>query len=345
MGVDMAGLIEFKNFSMGFRDDDGKVYNLLDRVSFRVEQGKALGVVGESGCGKSMSSLSLMRLLPETAVIQGGEILLDGKNILDLSEDEMREIRGNRLAMIFQEPMTALNPVLTIGEQIGESLRIHHPEIPPTEVHKRVIQVLNDVGISNPESRMNQYPHEFSGGMRQRVMIALAIINHPSLLIADEPTTSLDVTIQAQILDLMKGLKGESGSLLLITHNLGIVAEICEEVVVMYAGRTIERGTLETIFDYPSHPYTIGLIASVPTMSSEKTPLPTIAGTVPTVYDFPTGCRFSDRCDKRMEQCASQPPPTKIIGKDHIIQCWLPFEGEEVLDNGKEHVDASQGLN
>lgn len=338
----MVAIIEFKNFSMGFQDDDGQVFNLLDRVSFRVEEGKALGVVGESGCGKSMTSLSLMRLLPDAAVVQGGEILLEGKNVLDLSEDEMRHVRGNKVSMIFQEPMTALNPVLTIGEQIGESLVLHHPNMKGEDIRRKVIKVLESVGISNSETRINQYPHEFSGGMRQRVMIALAIINQPKLLIADEPTTSLDVTIQAQILDLMKQLKGESGSLLLITHNLGIVAEICEEVVVMYAGRTVERGTLETIFNRPSHPYTIGLMSSVPTMKSEKKPLPTIAGSVPTVYDFPPGCRFCDRCDRRLPRCSEEVPPTKIIGKDHIIQCWLPFEGEELVDDGKAYIVASQ---
>ena len=325
----MPTIVEFKDYCMGFKDDDGNVYNLLDKLNMRVEEGKALGIVGESGCGKSMTSLSLMRLLPESAVVQGGQILLDGKNILEEKEAQMQKIRGNRIAMIFQEPMTALNPVMTVGKQIGESLQLHHPELSKQEIRRRVAQALSDVGIANPETRMNQYPHEFSGGMRQRVMIAMAVINHPALLIADEPTTALDVTIQAQILDIMKNLKGSSGSLMLITHNLGIVAEICEEVVVMYAGRAIERGTLKAIFDNPLHPYTRGLMASVPTMRSEKKPLYTIPGTVPTVYDFSAGCRFSDRCEQCMEQCRTQTPPVKLVGEDHIILCWLKFEGEE----------------
>lgn len=282
----MSTQVQFKDYSMGFKDDDGKVYNLIDHLNMQLDEGKALGIVGESGCGKSMTSLSLMRLLPAAASVQGGEILLNGEDLLKKSEPEMEKIRGKQIAMIFQEPMTALNPVMTIGKQIGECLKLHHPEMKEDEIRKQVCEALNDVGIANPETRIDQYPHEFSGGMRQRVMIAMAIINHPAILIADEPTTALDVTIQAQILDIMRRLKGSSGSLMLITHNLGIVAEICEEVVVMYAGRAIERGTLKAIFDNPLHPYTQGLMASVPTMRSEKKPLYTIPGTVPTVYDF-----------------------------------------------------------
>jgi oligopeptide/dipeptide ABC transporter ATP-binding protein len=326
----MATIVEFKNYSMGFKDDDGQVFNLLDRLNFKVEEGKALGVVGESGCGKSMTSLSLMRLLPDAATVQGGEIFLEGKDLLKASEAEMRDIRGNKLTMIFQEPMTALNPVLTIGQQIGEILQLHHPEMKPDEIRRLVLQSLVDVGIAAPETRIDQYPHEFSGGMRQRVMIAMAIINHPALLIADEPTTALDVTIQAQILDIMRRLKKASGSLMVITHNLGIVAEICEEVVVMYAGRAIERGTLKAIFDGPLHPYTRGLMASIPTMRSEKKPLHTIPGSVPTVYDFGPGCRFADRCEHCTEQCRLTVPPLKRVGKDHLVQCWLTFEGEVI---------------
>lgn len=324
----MATIVEFKNYSMGFKDDDGRVFNLLDNLSFKVEAGKALGVVGESGCGKSMTSLSMMRLLPEAATVQGGSILLEGKNLLDMSDKEMEQIRGSKLAMIFQEPMTALNPVLTIGYQIGEILRLHHPELSREEIRKRTIQALTDVGIAMPETRMDQYPHEFSGGMRQRVMIAMAVINKPALLIADEPTTALDVTIQAQILDIMKRLKNSSSGLMVITHNLGIVAEICEEVVVMYAGRAVERGTIKAIFDHPLHPYTCGLMASVPTMRSEKKPLHTIPGSVPTVYDFKEGCRFADRCEYCMDRCRREAPPQKWVGEEHLVSCWRTFEGE-----------------
>ena len=325
----MSTQVQFKDYSMGFKDDDGKVYNLIDHLNMQLDEGKALGIVGESGCGKSMTSLSLMRLLPVAASVQGGEILLNGEDLLKKSEPEMEKIRGKQIAMIFQEPMTALNPVMTIGKQIGECLKLHHPEMKEDEIRKQVCEALNDVGIANPETRIDQYPHEFSGGMRQRVMIAMAIINHPAILIADEPTTALDVTIQAQILDIMRRLKGSSGSLMLITHNLGIVAEICEEVVVMYAGRAIERGTLKAIFDNPLHPYTQGLMASVPTMRSKKKPLYTIPGTVPTVYDFKDGCRFADRCQHSTEECRTKIPPVKRVGEDHIVQCWMNFEGEE----------------
>ena len=327
----MAAVVEFKNYSMGFKDDDGQVFNLLDRVSFQVVPGKALGIVGESGCGKSMTSLSMMRLLPSAAVVQGGEILFEGKNLLAMSDEEMSKIRGEKASIIFQEPMTALNPVLTIGKQIGEAIQLHHPEVSREEIQKRVIQALEEVGIPNPETRIQQYPHEFSGGMRQRVMIAMAMINHPALLIADEPTTALDVTVQAQILDLMKRLKG-TGGLVMVTHNLGVVAEICEEVVVMYAGRAVERGTLKEVFDHPLHPYTKGLMASIPTMSSGKEPLHTIPGTVPTVYDFGPGCRFADRCEHCTQRCRQQSPPEKQVGEEHLVQCWLSFEGEENAD-------------
>jgi oligopeptide/dipeptide ABC transporter ATP-binding protein len=325
----MGAIMEFKNYSMGFKDDDGNVANLLDKVSISVKAGKALGIVGESGCGKSMTSLSMMRLLPDAAVVQGGEILFDGNNILEMDEKEIADIRGNRISMIFQEPMTALNPVLTIGFQIGEIVRLHYPEKKKNEIRKMVIDVLEEVGIANAETRLSQYPHEFSGGMRQRVMIAMAVINHPDLLIADEPTTALDVTVQAQILDIMKRLKGKGG-LVIITHNLGIVAEICEEVVVMYAGRAVERGTLKAVFDNPLHPYTKGLMASIPTIRSSKEPLYTIPGTVPTIYNFGSGCRFADRCEHCMPCCKDEVPPTKQLGAEHLVQCWLEFQGEEI---------------
>lgn len=326
----MGAMIEFKNYSMGFKDDDSNVANLLDRVSISVEPGKALGIVGESGCGKSMTSLSMMRLLPDAAVVQGGEILFDGKNILEMSEEEIWDLRGNRISMIFQEPMTALNPVLTIGSQIGEAVRLHNPEKKPEEIRRMVLHELEEVGIANAETRLNQYPHEFSGGMRQRVMIAMAMINRPDLLIADEPTTALDVTVQAQILDIMRKLKG-TGGLVIITHNLGIVAEICEEVVVMYAGRTVERGTLKAVFDNPLHPYTKGLMASIPTIRTGKEPLYTIPGTVPSIHNFGNGCRFADRCEHCMQQCREEAPPTKKVGAKHMVQCWLTFQEEEII--------------
>ncbi|WP_040213426.1 ABC transporter ATP-binding protein [Clostridium polynesiense] len=322
----MANLLEFKNYSMGFRDDNGDVYNLLDKVSFTIEEGKALGIVGESGCGKSMTSLSIMQLLPEAAVVQGGEINYKGENLINRTKKSMESVRGKEISMIFQEPMTSLNPVLTIGFQISEVLKKHYPKMSKEEIKKRAFQQLEMVGISNPEKRMLQYPHEFSGGMRQRVMIAMAMICGPSLLIADEPTTALDVTIQAQVLDLMQKLK-DKGSLMLITHNLGVVAEICDEVVVMYAGRVVEKGTLEDIFENPIHPYTKGLMASMPTLSSSKDELYTIPGNVPIIKNFSKGCRFSERCRIAGEKCPNCEPPLVQIGDKHYVQCFKAGKG------------------
>jgi oligopeptide/dipeptide ABC transporter ATP-binding protein len=310
---------------MGFRNDDGEVVNMLDHVSFTVKEGKAIGIVGESGCGKSMTNLSIMRLLPRSAVIQGGEILYKGQDLLKLSQREMEEIRGRDIAMIFQEPMTSLNPVLNIGFQIGEVLQRHNPELSKEDVKKAVIEQLRVVGIPNPEKRYGQYPHQFSGGMRQRVMIAMATICHPTILIADEPTTALDVTIQAQVLDLMSKLK-VNGSLMLITHNLGIVAEICDEVVVMYAGRVVESGAMAQIFDHPSHPYTVGLMAAIPTLTYDKSELYSIPGVVPISKNFLPGCRFAPRCRHAMPHCAEQVPPVRKLGANHQVHCWLEFE-------------------
>lgn len=321
----MSNLLEFKNYSMGFKDDDGTVYNLLDNVSFTIKEGRAIGIVGESGCGKSMTSLSIMRLLPKTAVIQGGEILYKGINLLSKTEKDMQDIRGKDISMIFQEPMTSLNPVLTIGFQIAEVLKKHYPNMTNDEIQKAVISQLDLVGISSPEKRINQYPHQFSGGMRQRVMIAMAVACHPNLLIADEPTTALDVTIQAQVLDLMNRLK-EGGSMMLITHNLGIVAEICDEVVVMYAGRVVESGSMEQIFDNPSHPYTRGLMAAIPTLSATKDELYSIPGNVPMTQDFTSGCRFRDRCTECLDCCKDKVPPNREVDPNHYVQCWLDFE-------------------
>ncbi|MGI5857971.1 MAG: ABC transporter ATP-binding protein [Tepidanaerobacteraceae bacterium] len=323
----MSRLIEFKNYSMGFRDEDGRVHNLLDNICFSIEEGTAVGIVGESGCGKSMTSLSIMGLLPPSVVIQGGEILYKGTDLLKKSKTEMQEIRGKEIAMIFQEPMTALNPVHTIGFQIGEALKIHFPDTSKEDIQKAVIKQLELVGIPNPEARAMQYPHQFSGGMRQRAMIAMALICQPKLLIADEATTALDVTIQAQVLDLMKRLK-ESGSLMVVTHNLGVVAELCDEVVVMYAGRVVERGSLEAILDHPLHPYTKGLMAAIPTMTSGDEELYTIPGSVPNIENFEKGCRFSPRCEYCLDKCKDDVPPTKQVDDRHYVQCWLTFDGE-----------------
>jgi len=321
----MSKLLEFKNYSMGFKDDNGTVYNLLDNVSFGIEEGKAVGIVGESGCGKSMTSLSIMRLLPKAAIVQGGEILYKGQNLVKKTEKEMQEIRGKDVAMIFQEPMTSLNPVLTIGFQIGEVLKKHYPNMSEDQIKKAVIKQLDIVGMPSPEKRVKQYPHQFSGGMRQRVMIAMSTVCNPKLLIADEPTTALDVTIQAQVLELMNKLK-QGGSLMLITHNLGIVAEVCDEVFVMYAGRVVEKGTMEEIFDNPCHPYTKGLMAAIPSLSSGKDELYSIPGTVPVSKNFAAGCRFQDRCRECTADCKDKVPPTIQVGPNHYVQCWMDFE-------------------
>lgn len=321
-------ILKVEDLKTSFMTSSGEV-QAVRGVSFEVHKGEILGIVGESGSGKSVTSMSILRLLADTARIKNGKIEFEGTDLTKVSDKQMREIRGQKIAMVFQDPMSSLNPLIPVGKQVAEMIHVHHPEMKRDELQAATLELFREVRIPEAEKRLKSYPHEFSGGMRQRVMIAMAIINHPAILIADEPTTALDVTIQAQILDIMRRLKGSSGSLMLITHNLGIVAEICEEVVVMYAGRAIERGTLKAIFDNPLHPYTQGLMASVPTMRSEKKPLYTIPGTVPTVYDFKEGCRFADRCQHCTEECRTKIPPVKRVGEDHIVQCWMNFEGEE----------------
>lgn len=323
-GIDMENIVSFNNFSLGIKSSGGKVYNLIDNISFSIKEGVALGIVGESGCGKSMTSLSLIRLLPPSMVFQGGEILFKGENLLEKTENQMQDLRGREISMIFQEPMTSLNPVKTIGFQISEVLAVHNPKMTKEEINKRVIEVLELVGIPNPTARLKQYPHQFSGGMRQRVMIAIAIISHPTVLIADEPTTALDVTIQAQILALMKKIK-TSGSLMLTTHNLGVVADTCDEVIVMYAGRIVEKGTVKDIFDNYKHPYTRGLMLSIPTLESTGDTLHTIPGSVPTIYNYVKGCRFAPRCEHCTKQCIEEVPPFKQISEKHSVQCFMDF--------------------
>ncbi len=320
----MPAIVEYKNFSLGIRNDDGMVYNLIDNISFTLNEGSAIGVVGESGCGKSMTSLSLIRLLPPSMVVQGGEILYKGENLLAKTEKEMQDLRGREITMIFQEPMTSLNPVKTIEFQISEVLAVHNPKMSKAEIRQRVIEVLDLVGIPNPAARLKQYPHQFSGGMRQRVMIAIAIVSHPTILIADEPTTALDVTIQAQILELMKKIK-KSGSLMLTTHNLGVVADTCDDVIVMYAGRIVEQGSVHNIFNNCKHPYTKGLMSSIPTLDYEGDELHTIPGAVPTIFNFEKGCRFAPRCESCMSQCSKEVPPLRNVADNHVVQCWLEF--------------------
>jgi oligopeptide/dipeptide ABC transporter ATP-binding protein len=325
----MASLLEVKNLKTQFRVDDG-TFNAVDNVSFRLDEGRSLGIVGESGCGKSVTSLSIMRLIQNPGKIIGGEIFFHGRDLLKVSEDDMRKVRGNDIAMIFQEPMTSLNPVFTIGNQIDEAIAQHNPKLSSDEVKNRTIEILRRVGIPSAEKRYDEYPHQLSGGMRQRVMIAMAISCNPKLLIADEPTTALDVTIQAQILDLIRNLQKEfNAGLILITHDLGVVAEMCQDVAVMYAGRIIEYGTVEDIFYRPKHPYTRGLLDSIPHFETGKKlqQLRTIPGMVPSLLHLPEGCRFRDRCPRATEICAQKYPDLTTEGSQ-TFACYHPLPAE-----------------
>ncbi len=324
----MSDLLEVKNLKTRFKTDDGTFY-AVDDVSFSVKPGRSLGIVGESGCGKSVTSLSIMRLIQSPGLIESGEILFNGKNLLKLSDEEMRKIRGNEMAMIFQEPMTSLNPVYTVGNQIDEAIAIHQPKLSGAEVKQRTVEMLKKVGIPAPEKRYDEYPHQLSGGMRQRVMIAMAMSCNPQLLIADEPTTALDVTIQAQILDLIRNLQKDFNmGLILITHDLGVVAEMCHDVVVMYAGRVIEQGTVEEIFYRPKHPYTRGLLDSIPHFETGQKlqSLKTIPGLVPSLLNLPKGCRFVDRCQYSQSDCQSVDPRLENLRGHHKVACHHPLE-------------------
>ncbi len=307
-------------------DTEGGRIKAVDDVSFQIEKAHTLGLVGESGCGKSVTALSIMRLLPKPAgVIESGQILFNNTDIASLPADQMPEIRGKRIAMIFQEPMTSLNPVHRIGQQIGEVFQLHFPEMGESDITTASLELLNKVGIPEPEQRMAEYPHQISGGMRQRVMIALALACKPDILIADEPTTALDVTIQAQILDLILKLQQETGmAVIFITHDLGVIAEICEDVVVMYAGKVAETASVIQLFKNPKHPYTQGLLDSIPRLETpRKTRLNIIKGMVPGLTELPSGCRFRNRCPHAMEICATEPPPSMQVGEDHFAACYL----------------------
>ncbi len=321
---DKKKLLQVKNLCTHFLVE-GKEAHAVDNVSFDIYEDEMLGIVGESGSGKSVTSLSIMRLIPDPpGKIAGGEILFDGKDLLKLSYEEMRKVRGKDIAMIFQEPMTSLNPVFTIGMQVMESLQFHD-NISKKEATKRAIEVLTQVGIPDAERRLGDYPHQFSGGMRQRVMIAMALICTPALLIADEPTTALDVTIQAQILDLMKNLQRErkGAAILLITHDLAVVAETCDRVIVMYGGQVQEIASITELFDNPSHPYTRGLLNSIPHMQDKGKLLDAIPGNVPSIFDFPSGCRFSSRCPEVIDRCKVDVPDLHEISPGHCVRCHL----------------------
>ena len=330
---DPGNVVEFDNVCTYFFSDVG-VVRAVDGVTYEVPQGKTVGIVGESGCGKSVTSLSLMQLLSRpSGQTVGGEIrfnLGDGTayNIVNTPNAVMEKIRGNRISMIFQEPMTALNPVFRIGQQVNEVTELHHPELTKEQVKERTLEMLDLVGIANKEGVYNMYPHELSGGMRQRVCIAIALACSPSLIIADEPTTALDVTIQAQILDLLQNLKNKlNSSIMLITHDLGVVAGMADYVVVMYAGRIVEKGTTEDIFHHPAHPYTIGLMKSKPVVGRKVDELYNIPGNVPNPVEMPDYCYFRDRCQTRCEACGGKYPPEIRISDTHIVSCWR-FEKE-----------------
>ena len=303
-------LLELSHLSTSFFTDKGEVRAVED-VSFSIQSGQTLALVGESGCGKSVTAFSIMRLVDKPGRIVGGKIIFKEQNLLDLSESEMRKIRGKSIGMIFQEPMTSLNPVFKIGDQIGEALQIH-TNLSTSEIRQEVLRLLEKVRIPSPERRIDQYPHEMSGGMKQRVMIAMALACKPDLLIADEPTTALDVTIQAQILDLLKDLQEEMGmAILLITHNLGVVAQFSHEIIVMYASKIAERANVQQLFKNPSHPYTQALLNSLPRPGERGKRLESIQGTVPSPLQYPQGCHFSTRCLEILEHCAEQPPPPR----------------------------------
>jgi oligopeptide/dipeptide ABC transporter ATP-binding protein len=321
----MGDLIQVKNLRTSFFTPEGEV-RAIDGISFEIGEGKTLGLVGESGCGKSVTSLSIMRLIPSPpGRIVGGEIVYRGRDLLKLNKEEMRKIRGNEISMIFQEPMTSLNPVFTVGNQIGEAIRLHQG-LGKKAARQKTIDMLRLVKIADPESRVDAYPHQLSGGMRQRVMIAMALSCNPSLLIADEPTTALDVTIQAQILELMKELQQKIGmALLLITHDLGVVAEQADEVAIMYAGKIVERASAQAIFARPFHPYTVGLLNSLPgTDGKKKKRLDAIPGVVPSPLHLPSGCRFRDRCPKAQAVCEQSEPQLMEKETGRWVACYFP---------------------
>lgn len=331
-------LLEVKSLCTEFPVKRG-VVRAVDDVSFEVSEGEILAIVGESGSGKSVTSLSIMGLLAEPGHVAGGEMTFDGKDLVHLSEKEYREMRGNDMAMIFQEPMTSLNPVYRIGDQIVEAIRTHE-KVSKKEALTRAIDLLRKVGIPSPEARVRDYPHQMSGGMRQRVMIAMALACEPDILIADEPTTALDVTIQAQILELMKSLQQELGmAIIMITHDLGVVAQLCDEVIVMYAGGICEQGTADEIFYNPRHEYTKGLLRSIPTADTAGTKLQPITGTPIDLLNMPAGCAFAPRCDAAMKICMRQPCPRMEINDQHRAACWMNVK--RGVENGSITLDQS----
>ena len=329
-------LLEIKDLCVEFKTMAGTVH-AVDHLSYTLHRGEKLGIVGESGSGKSVSSLAMMQLIPNPpGKVTGGQILYNGKDLVKLSEREMQKIRGNEISMIFQEPMTSLNPIIRCGKQIAESLRLHRG-MKKKEAMEEAIKMMQAVGIANPQARAYEYPHQMSGGMRQRVMIAMALACQPQILIADEPTTALDVTIQAQILDLIRDLNQEMNtSVVFITHDLGVVAEMCTRVIVMYAGEIVEEAPVEVLFNNPTHPYTEGLIASVPKLGSGVKVLPSIPGSVPDLSMLPKGCRFAPRCKYATERCHNEEPDLFEVSEHQKCRCWLRDPHAGVPQEGKE---------
>ena len=342
----LGPLLEIKGIKTHFFTQDG-VVKAVDDVSFEIGHGQTLGVVGESGCGKSITSLSVMRLIERPGRIVTGQILLNGEDLLAKSDADMRDIRGDQVSMIFQEPMTSLNPVFTCGDQIAEAVQ-QHTAVSRREAWDRAVEMLRVVGIPDAKRRAQEHPHQLSGGMRQRVMIAMALSTDPDLLIADEPTTALDVTIQAQILEVMRDLRAKNRmAIMLITHDLGVVAEMADEVVVMYAGKVVERADVRTVFGSPHHPYTQGLLRSIPRIDEKRERLEVIKGTVPSPLNLPTGCLFKRRCPNRMRVCDTA-PPYQEVGPDHFSRCWLTPAGEApdvgADAEGEDAVQAAEAL-
>ena len=322
--MSQENLLEVKHLRTEFFSSKKSSVTAVDDVSFDIKKGEIVGLVGESGCGKSVTSLSIMQLLKDTpGKVTNGEVIFQGRNLLDASKKEMLDIRGDKMSMIFQEPMSSLNPSMRIDKQMIEGIRLHTP-LTKAEARKKAADILSQVGIPDPQRVLKNSPHQLSGGMRQRVMIAMAMSCEPDLLIADEPTTALDVTIQAQILELMKKIQQDKGmSILLITHDLGVVAEMCSRVIVMYAGKIVEEAPVEILFANPTHPYTQGLIASVPKLGSGVKVLPSIPGSVPDLSAMPKGCRFAPRCKYATEKCHQEQPELLSVGEKQKCRCWL----------------------
>jgi len=318
----MPDELSIRNLRTYFHTDDG-LAKAVDGVSFDLKEGETLGIVGESGCGKSVTALSILRLLPEgVGVIEGGEILFEGRDIVKVSDKEIRSIRGNKISMIFQEPMTSLNPAYTCGNQVVEVLKTHR-DISSADAKTKAIEILKSVGIPSPEQRFKEYPHQLSGGLRQRVMIAIALACEPRILIADEPTTALDVTVQAQILELIKSLQVKLNmSMILITHDLGVVAETCDRVIVMYASKIVEEGLAAEVFNEPKHPYTLALMESIPKLNEKRERLYTIEGSVPSSLEYNTGCHFANRCKYADEKCVTEEPALTKLSETHTASCF-----------------------